>query len=110
LENTRQYNVLIIFLGVDLSHYPLNSRNAFLRLFAIMKQNGYNDRMKWYKLTGIGASRDVEFRSIKHLSNFFLSFLSKAMRNGFNIKMYMYGSTCQHDNRLKKKKKKKQAR
>jgi hypothetical protein len=40
--------------------------------------------MKWYKLTGIGASRDVEFRSIKHLSNFFLSFLSKAMRNGFH--------------------------
>jgi hypothetical protein len=77
LENTRQYNVLIIFLGVDFSHYPLNSRIAFLRFFVIMKQNGYNDRMKWYKLTGIGASRDVEFRSTKHLSNFFLSYLKQ---------------------------------
>jgi hypothetical protein len=78
LENTRRYNVLIIFLGVDFSHYPLNSRNAFLRLFAIMKQNGYNDRMKWYKLTGIGASRDVEFR-ISNISqtSFFLSYLKQ---------------------------------
>jgi hypothetical protein len=57
---------------------------TFLQLFVMKMQNRHDDRMKWYKLTGIGASRDVEFRSIKHIVKIFFSFLSKALRNGFH--------------------------
>jgi hypothetical protein len=29
--------------------------NVFFQLFVMVKQNRYNDRMKWYKLIRIGA-------------------------------------------------------
>jgi hypothetical protein len=48
---------------VDSSLYLLNLFDTFLQLFVMMIQNRHDDRMKWYKLTGIGASRAVEFRN-----------------------------------------------
>jgi hypothetical protein len=45
---------------IESSLYLLNLFDTFLQLFVMMIQNRHDDRMKWYKLTGIGASRNVE--------------------------------------------------
>jgi hypothetical protein len=45
---------------LDSSLYLLNLFDTFLQLFVMVIQNRHDDRMKWYKLTGIGAIRNVE--------------------------------------------------
>ena len=51
---------ICLIAPVDSSLYLLNLFDTFFQLFVMMIQNRHDDRMKWYKLTGIGASRNVE--------------------------------------------------
>jgi hypothetical protein len=40
--------------------YLLNLFDTFSQLFVMIEENRYNDRMEWYQLNRIGASRNVE--------------------------------------------------
>ena len=85
--------------SVDSSLYLLNLFDTFLQLFVMMIQNRHDDRMKWYKLTGIGASRDVEFRSIKHIVKILFFFLIQSIAKWlpflfFHCKRNLKGTYC----------------
>jgi hypothetical protein len=63
---------ICLIAPVDSSLYLLNLFDTFLQIFVRMIQNRHDDRMKWYKLTGIGASRNVELvqrQPPKHAQN-----------------------------------------
>ena len=49
-----------IIAPADSSLYLLNLFDTFLQLFVMMIQNRHDGRMKWYDLTGTGASRNIE--------------------------------------------------
>ena len=56
---------ICLIAPVDFSLHLLNLFDTFLQLFVMMIQNRHDDRMKWYKLTGIGASRSRKISSQK---------------------------------------------